>query len=229
MYSDFRPLGGCFGARTRKWRATSFNTVSFSGEECLDVRILVDNGCAILSKATRVRGRTVGAVEVVAQGAQVSGELTPMMRRMSNSANDNPGAASSDIEECCFFFEPGFRHCTKCFQAQCRSDGIFSQELAADLSGRQRRFGHIDAEELLHPGILTNALMNHLLQNAAGAALRPPGHLRDPGHGPHAQDLLTLRSVRVREERITTHEFRTSLISASMFWSGSRKKAIQRS
>src|SRR2546425_459335 len=71
--SHFRPLGGGFGAGTRKWRATSGKTVSFRVEECLDVRLLGGNGRAILSKATRGRGRTVGTVEIAAQGAQVSG------------------------------------------------------------------------------------------------------------------------------------------------------------
>ena len=86
------------------WESRIENWSDRPRQQCLDIGILVFHG------PVGIGCRAVGAVEIVTQGAKVRGELSAVVRGMSDAAHENPGTVTFYIEESDFFFEPRFRH-----------------------------------------------------------------------------------------------------------------------
>src|SRR5262249_50106255 len=79
----------------------------FPRQQALHIGILVFHGPVGIGR------RAVGAVEIVTQGAKVRGELSAVVRGMSDAAHENPGTVTFYIEETAFFFQPRLPHALK--------------------------------------------------------------------------------------------------------------------
>src|SRR5262245_3672918 len=82
---------------------------------CVSVPFVVveqtfDIGILISHNTVRVGCWPISAVQVVSECSEIRGQLPAMMRRMGNTAYENPRACAFDVEEVNLFFKPRFRH-----------------------------------------------------------------------------------------------------------------------
>jgi len=88
----------------------------FRFQKCFDVGILINNLRSVLGESAGIRSRTIGAVQLVAENAEIRDELSTVMRRMRDAANEDSGPDSRYIKERNSVLEPGFGHCFEFFQ-----------------------------------------------------------------------------------------------------------------
>src|SRR6202044_4160637 len=140
-----------------------------------------------------------------------------MLRRVRHAARHHPGAGPRNIEEGNGFLPPGFRLGPQYGQTLGAVFGISRHEFPTHLARRQRRRAHIDAQNFLEPEILTHALMDHLLVDAASTWIGSIGTDRQlvvAEHTPDADHFHALGGIAVDEEAISHRCHRIWLASS---------------
>src|SRR5262249_40482068 len=124
---------------------------------------------------------------------------------MSDAADEDPGPRAADLEEGDVFFPPRLPLRAERLRAPARIGRVSAQELETRFRLWQRRRGDVEAEHGLEPGVLADALVDHVLAHAAPAAvgrMRAEGEVRVLELRPHAQDLQALGLIGLDEERV---------------------------
>ena len=78
-------------------------------------------------------------------------------------------------------------------------------ESGAGLISGKVRCLDLDTEEIFHPIVLADALMNHLLMNGPPASFRFPGHFDITEHRPGCEDFQPLGCVSIGKKRVAIH------------------------
>ena len=140
-----------------------------------------------------------------------------MVRGVRDATHHDPGPGPPGLEEGNHLLPPGFLLRAEHLQALRGVAGILADELQERLRLRQRARAHVDAEHGPEPHILAQALVDHLLPDAAAPAVGPVRSRRQVvilEHGPDAHHLEPLGPVGVDEERVTALALNHGVISA---------------
>src|SRR6187399_697915 len=92
-----------------------------------------------------------------------------MMGGVGEAARHDPGARAWDVKEQCGRFPPGIVCRAQALQAASAVLGVASDELDARFDRRQWRRIDVDTQHRSKPIVLTDALVNQVLENAATA------------------------------------------------------------
>ena len=174
-----------------------------SFEERLDRGVRIDGRRVMLHQPARVGRRPVVAVEIAAEHPQHRHLLASVVRRVRQPSREDPGSRSPHIEERGQLLPPPLIALPEALEAAFAVFRVSRHELESRLLRRQRRRAHVDAEHRPEPRILADALMHHVLANAAPARVipvRPDSEIVVSELAPDAEYLDAFGGVAVDQE-----------------------------
>jgi hypothetical protein len=133
--------------------------------------------------------------------------LAAVMRRVRQSPRHHPGLRALHVEEGGQRLPPCVVGVSQPFQPPAAVLGIPLDELESSLRIRERWRADIDAEHGAKPGVFADALMDHLLVNAAAPRIilpRPDREILVSELAPYAEDLQPFGLIGV-DQKVVSH------------------------